>query len=95
MVLPYHSIDRAEDEDKWRKMAVRNNLNGEHIINDNLRNEVFSTSDNDIAPYIPHCAIFDTDGKSSVSAPPHRPENMDLLKEPIRITGSIDHPRQT
>ncbi len=79
MMLPYHSIDHDEDEDKWRKMAVRNKLNGEHIINDNLKNEVFSTSDNDSAPYIPHCAIFDTDGKLRFRAAASS-ENMDLLK---------------
>lgn len=84
IVLLYLSIDRAEDEEKWRKMAVRYDLKGEHIIiNDKFRKEIYETFGNDGALFIPHCAIFDKGGELRFRAAAS-PENMDQLKSQLQ-----------
>lgn len=84
IVLLYLSIDRAEDEEKWRKMAIRYDLKGEHIIiNDNFRKEIYETFGNEGALYIPYCAIFDKNGKLRFRAAAS-PENMEELKSQLQ-----------
>lgn len=84
VVLLYLSIDRAEDEEKWRKMAVRYDLKGEHIIiNDKFRKEIYETFGNDGALFIPHCAIFDKGGELRFRAAAS-PENMDQLRSQLQ-----------
>lgn len=82
MVLLYLSIDRAEDEDKWRKMAAHYDLRGEHIrVQEAFKQEVFDTFGGGTLS-IPHYVIIDKEGeiRFKVAA---SPENIDKLKEQL------------
>lgn len=81
VVLLYLSIDRKEDDEKWRKMAAHYDLMGEHVrVQDGFRDEVYKTFGNKRgALSIPRCIILDKKGniRFSVAA---SPENMEKLK---------------
>ena len=82
VVLLYLSIDRPEDDDKWRKMAAHYDLRGEHIrVQEAFKQEVFDTFGGGTLS-IPHHVVIDKEGevRFKVAA---SPENMDTLKEQL------------
>lgn len=84
VVLLYLSIDRKEDDEKWRKMTAHYDLMGENVrVQDAFYNEVYKAfGDKRGALSIPRCVIFDKKGniRFSVAA---SPENMDKLKSQL------------
>lgn len=63
VVLLYLSIDRPEDDEKWRKMAAHYNLKGEHVRGQEaFHREIYDTFGHKGALSIPRCVIFDKQG---------------------------------
>lgn len=81
IILLYLSIDRPEEDAKWRKMAAHYDLMGEHVrVQEAFKDEIYTTFGNEQrALSIPHCVIIGKDGeikfKSAAS-----PEDMEKLK---------------
>lgn len=84
VVLLYLSIDRPEDDSKWRKMAAYYDLMGEHVrIQEAFHDEIYKTFGNKQAVLsIPRCVIFDKNGKICFSTAAS-PENMEKLKSQL------------
>ena len=85
IVLLYLSIDRPEEDAKWRKMAAHYDLMGEHVrVQEAFKDEIYTTFGNaQKALSIPHCVIIGKDGeikfKSAAS-----PEDMEKLKSQLK-----------
>lgn len=81
IVLLYLSLDRPKDDAKWRKMAAHYDLMGEHVrIQEAFHDEIYKIfGDKRGALSIPHCVIFDKNGKVRFSVAAS-PENMEKLK---------------
>lgn len=83
IVLLYLSIDRPEDDDKWRKMAAHYDLRGEHIrIQEEFKQEVYDTFGDKGSLSIPHYVIINKSGEIHFKVA-SSPENMDKLKEQL------------
>lgn len=79
VVLLYISVDRPEEAELWKKMAVFYSLKGEHIIvNKNFQQEIYDTFGKNGGLYIPHCAIINTKGELQFPTATS-PEEMDKL----------------
>ena len=84
VVLLYLSIDRPEDDEKWRKMAAHYNLKGEHVRGQEaFRQEIYDTFGHKGALSIPRCVIFDKQGNIRFSTAAS-PEQWDKLKEQLQ-----------
>lgn len=85
IVLLYLSIDRLEEDAKWRKMASHYDLMGEHVrVQEAFKDEIYTTFGNaQKALSIPRCVIIGKDGeikfKSAAS-----PEDMEKLKSQLK-----------
>ena len=85
IVLLYLSIDRPEEDAKWRKMAAHYDLMGEHVrVQEAFKDEIYTTFGNaQKALSIPHCVIIGKDGeikfKSAAS-----PEDIEKLKSQLK-----------
>lgn len=87
IVLLYLSIDRPEDEEKWKKMAVLYDLKGEHIrVQEAFNQEIYGTFGNNGALYIPHYVIIDKEGKIRYKTAAS-PEKMDELRKQLDDAG--------
>ena len=64
--IPHLSVDRPEDDAKWRKMAASYDLMGDHIrIQEAFNDEIYKTFGNEWGNLtIPRYVIFDKSGKS-------------------------------
>ena len=80
IVLLYLSIDRPDDDAKWRKMATHYDLMGEHVrAQEAFKKEIYDTFGNERgALSIPRCVIIGKDGKVKF-AWAASPENMEEL----------------
>ena len=84
VVLLYLSIDRPEDDEKWRKMAAHYNLKGEHVRGQEaFHQEIYDTFGHKGALSIPRCVIFDKQGNIRFSTAAS-PEQWDKLKEQLQ-----------
>lgn len=84
VVLLYLSIDRPEDDEKWRKMAAHYNLKGEHVRDQEaFHQEIYDTFGHKGALSIPRCVIFDKQGNIRFSTAA-LPEQWDKLKEQLQ-----------
>lgn len=84
VVLLYLSIDRLEDDEKWRKMAVHYKLKGEHVRKQEaFHQDIYDTFGHKGALSIPRCVIFDKQGKIRFSKAAS-PEQWDSLKEQLQ-----------
>ena len=84
VVLLYLSIDRPEDDEKWRKMAAHYNLKGEHVRDQAaFHQEIYDTFGHKGALSIPRCVIFDKQGNIRFSTAAS-PEQWDKLKEQLQ-----------
>ena len=84
VVLLYLSIDRPENDEKWRKMAAHYNLKGEHIREQTaFHQEIYDTFGRQGALSIPRYVIFDKQGKIRFSSAAS-PEQWDKLKEQLQ-----------
>ena len=84
VVLLYLSIDRPEDDEKWRKMAAHYNLKGEHVRDQEaFHQEIYATFGHQGALSIPRCVIFDKQGNIRFSTAAS-PEHWDKLKEQLQ-----------
>ena len=84
VVLLYLSIDRPEDDEKWRKMAAHYNLKGEHVRDQEaFHQEIYDTFGHKGALSIPRCVIFDKQGNIRFSTAAS-PEQWDKLKEQLQ-----------
>lgn len=84
VVLLYLSIDRPEDDEKWRKMAAHYNLKGEHVRGQEaFHQEIYDTFGHKGALSIPRCVIFDKQGNIRFSTAA-LPEQWDKLKEQLQ-----------
>lgn len=91
VALLYLSVDRAEDNGKWRKIAVRYDLKCEYIIiNSKFRKDIHETLGNDEALFIPPLPIFDKGGELRIHTAASS-ENIDRLKVTTPTSGSIKH----
>ncbi len=87
IVLLYVSIDRPSDTDLWKKMAVHYNLEGEHVIvNDLFRMDIYNTFGNNEGLYIPHCAIINKKGELQFKKAAGT-EDLDKLIEQLQEAG--------
>ena len=88
VVLLYMSLDKTEDNDKWRKMAAHYDLAGEHVrIQNAFRNEIYETfGGKKCALVIPRYVIFDKNGeiRFSVAASPKDWEKLTTQLEEAR-----------
>lgn len=84
VVLLYLSIDRPQDDVKWRKMAAFYDLMGDHIrIQETFHDEIYKTfGDKGGTLAIPRYVIFDRNGKIAFSIAAS-PENMETLKSQL------------
>ncbi len=84
VVLLYLSIDRPEDDVKWRKMALFYDLMGDHIrIQETFHDEIYKTFGNERGILtIPCYVIFDKSGKMYFNTAAS-PENMETLKSQL------------
>ena len=80
VVLRYLSLDKTEDDEKWRKMAAHYDLAGEHVrVQESFRKEVYETfGGKQGALIIPRYIIFDKKGNERFSVA-SSPEDMDKL----------------
>lgn len=84
VVLLYLSIDRPEDDEKWRKMAAHYNLKGEHVRGQEaFHQEIYDTFGHKGALSIPRCVIFDKQGNIRFSTAAS-PGQWDKLKEQLQ-----------
>ena len=84
VVLLYLSVDRPEDDAKWRKMAASYDLLGDHIrIQEAFHDEIYKTFGNERGILaIPRYVIFDKSGKIYFNTAAS-PENMEALKSQL------------
>lgn len=80
VVLLYLSLDKTEDDEKWRKMAAHYDLAGEHVrIQEAFKNEIYETfGGKRVSLVIPRYVIFDKNGEIRFSSAAS-PEDMDKL----------------
>lgn len=84
VVLLYLSIDRPENDEKWRKMAAYYGLKGEHVrVQNAFHQEVYDTFGRQGALSIPRYVIFDKQGKIRFTSAAS-PEQWDKLKEQLQ-----------
>lgn len=84
VVLLYLSIDRPENDEKWRKMAAYYGLKGEHVrVQNAFHQEVYDTFGRQGTLSIPRYVIFDKQGKIRFTSAAS-PEQWDKLKEQLQ-----------
>ncbi|MEJ8768219.1 TlpA family protein disulfide reductase [Prevotella sp. HCN-7019] len=84
VVLLYLSIDRPENDEKWRKMAAHYNLKGEHVRDQvAFHQEIFDTFGHNGALSIPRCIIFDKQGNIRFGTAAF-PEQWERLKKQLQ-----------
>lgn len=92
IVLLYLSIDRPEEDAKWRKMAAHYDLIGEHVrMQEAFKDEIYTTFGNEQRVLsVPHYVIIGKDGeikfKSAAS-----PKNMEKLKSQLKEAAQAGH----